>query len=71
MLPYNYVTKGWSLRRNESGEVVWESVDTNQQSGGYLESKWIKLINQCSFNESTANIFDVKLTSNDSVDMLN
>ncbi len=71
MLPYNYVTKGWSLRRNEKGEVVWESADTNQQSGGYLESKWVKLINQCGFNESTVNIFDAKLTSNDSVDMLN
>lgn len=71
MLPYNYVTKGWNLRRNERGEVVWESTDTNQQSGGYLESKWVKLINQCGFNESTVNIFDAKLTSNDSVDMLN
>ena len=27
MLPYNYVTKGWSLRRNEKGEVVKELVD--------------------------------------------
>ena len=71
MLPYDYVTKGWSLHRDDNGNVIWKNTNVNQSTGGYTESKWVKLINQCNINESIVNIFDVKLTSNDSIDMLN
>ena len=72
MLPFDFLTTNYVLARNEDGNVSWGlTQDTSEVYGGYTESRWKKLLDQCGMDERVVNIFDTKITSNDSVDMLN
>ena len=72
MLPFDFLTTNYVLVRNEDGSVSWGlTQDTSEVYGGYTESRWKKLLDQCGMDERVVNIFDTKITSNDSVDMLN
>lgn len=72
MLPFDFLTTNYVLARNEYGNVSWGlTQDTSEVYGGYTESRWKKLLDQCGMDEHVVNIFDTKITSNDSVDMLN
>lgn len=72
MLPFDFLTTNYVLIRNEYGSVSWGlSQDSSEVYGGYTESRWKKLLDQCGIDERVINIFDTKITSNDGVDMLN
>lgn len=72
MLPFDYLTRNYVLVRDDNGNVTWSlKEDTSDYYGGYTESRWKKLLDQCGMNEKVVNVFDTKITSNDSVDMLN
>ena len=73
MLPFDFLTTNYALvRDDETGKVSWGfSENTGEVYGGYTESRWKKLLDKCGMNEKVVNVFDTKITSNDSVDMLN
>ncbi len=72
MLPFNFLTTNYVLVRNEDGSVSWGlAQDTSEVYGGYTESRWKKLLDKCGMDQKVVNVFDTKITSNDSVDMLN
>ena len=72
MLPFDYLTMNYVLVRDDDGNVSWAlKANANDYYGGYTESRWKKLLDQCGMNEKVINVFDAKITSNDSVDMLN
>lgn len=72
MLPFDFLTTNYVLARNEDGKVLWGlAQDASEVYGGYTESRWKKLLDQCGMSERVINVFDTKITSNDSVDMLN
>lgn len=72
MLPFDFLTTNYVLVRNEDGKVSWGSAqDASEIYGGYTESRWKKLLDQCGMDERVVNVFDTKITSNDSIDMLN
>ena len=72
MLPFDFLTRNYVLVRNEDGSVSWGlTQNTSEVYGGYTESRWKKLLNKCGMDECVINVFDTKITSNDSVDMLN
>lgn len=72
MLPFNFLTTNYVLRREEDGRVSWGSSQyASEVYGGYTESRWKKLLDKCGMDQKVVNVFDTKITSNDSVDMLN
>lgn len=72
MLPFDFLTKNYVLVRNEDGSVSWGlTQNASEVYGGYTESRWKKLLDKCGMDERVINVFDTKITSNDSVDMLN
>lgn len=72
MLPFDFLTRNYVLVRNEDGSVSWGlTQNTSEVYGGYTESRWKKLLDKCGMDECVINVFDTKITSNDSVDMLN
>ena len=72
MLPFNFLTTNYVLVRDENGRVYWDfAQEASEVYGGYTESRWKKLLDKCGMNEKVVNVFDTKITSNDSVDMLN
>lgn len=72
MLPFNFLTTNYVLIRDEDGRVSWGSSQyTSEVYGGYTESRWKKLLDKCGMDQKVVNVFDTKITSNDSVDMLN
>lgn len=72
MLPFDFLTTNYVLVRDEGGRVYWDfAQEVNEVYGGYTESRWKKLLDKCGMNEKVVNVFDTKITSNDSVDMLN
>lgn len=71
MLPYDYAELKYELTKNDDGNVVFvQSQVPGYNDGGYTESRWRKLLWNCGEQQIT-NIFDTKISSNDSVDMLN
>lgn len=73
MLPFNFLTTNYVLiRDDEDGRVHWGSSQyASEVYGGYTESRWKKLLDKCGMDQKVVNVFDTKITSNDSVDMLN
>lgn len=73
MLPFDFLTTNYALVRDtETGSVSWGlAQDTSEVYGGYTESRWKKLLDKCGMDQKVVNVFDTKITSNDSVDMLN
>ena len=72
MLPFDFLTTNYVLVRDENGRVYWDfAQEASEVYGGYTESRWKKLLDKCGMNEKVVNVFDTKITSNDSVDMLN
>lgn len=73
MLPFNFLTTNYVLIRDkEDGRVHWGSSQyASEVYGGYTESRWKKLLDKCGMDQKVVNVFDTKITSNDSVDMLN
>ena len=72
MLPFDFLTTNYVLVRNKDGSVSWGfTEEASEVYGGYTESRWKKLLDKCGMNEKVVNVFDTKITSNDSVDMLN
>ena len=73
MLPFDFLTTNYVLVRDEEdGSVSWGSAQyASEVYGGYTESRWKKLLDKCGMDQKVVNVFDTKITSNDSVDMLN
>ena len=72
MLPFDFLTTNYVLVRDENGRVYWDfAQEANEVYGGYTESRWKKLLDKCGMDQKVVNVFDTKITSNDSVDMLN
>ena len=72
MLPFDFLTTNYVVVRDENGRVYWDfAQEANEVYGGYTESRWKKLLDKCGMDQKVVNVFDTKITSNDSVDMLN